>query len=368
MFRPRQVIPLIVAVLPGVFSGCGIRQDREDLTFRCGVEALAAGSPKSAIPFLSQVVASYPEAPRPRAMLAMAYALDLQPGLAVRQAELVRRDPKTDGPPGWEYVAMGIAAMTRHDPSGAVCRFEKVCSAAGAEPGMKCAAAQWLTLALLLKGDDKAALARLVRLGRDKEARTTTLLWSVLIHGHKGKNSEAAKSLTEIASQVAGRGRARAMEAVDAAKADDRDVCDAGIAAIRRGELAGAKKLFMTLHTRSANASDAQVWLALVAAAQGKWEETTGRLKKGCGEGPYRSRSLSNHLFSVVCALEGRPHALIQHLLTGRRLAGRNRLHVQVPGKAKANSSSFRDKFDRIFRRRRRPVARANRSRPLPRR
>lgn len=336
MFRLAHTSLFIAGLLLAV-CGCG-RQQHADLTFRCGVQALAAGSPRSAIPFLSQVIASDPLAPEPRAMLAMAYALDLQPDLAVRHARLVRRDPEEDGLPGWECVAMGIAALVQHDPSRAVGHFERARSLPGAGLGMKRAVAQWLTLALLLKGDDKAAMDVLKQLRRDAPARTTALLWSVLVHGHKDSIPEAAKALREIASELVGQGRMKSLKTIDTAKADDQDLCDAGVGAIREGEFARARALFTALHQRSANAGDSQVWLALMAATEGKWHEVTERLKKGCPEGPARSRSMSNNLFSVVCALERRPHAMIQHLLIGRRLMRSGRLNIHVPAKSEADS------------------------------
>lgn len=342
MFRPRQIALLVTWLL--LVTGCN-QQNHDDLTFRRGVQVLAAGSPRSAIPLLSQVVASTPGSPEPRAMLAMAYALDLQPDLAIKQAGLVHRDPKTDGPPGWGCVALGIAAMSQHNPSRAVDLFEKARSAAGTAAGVKTAANQWLALSLLLKGDDKAALELLGRSSRDNQTQTTALLWSVLIHGHNSRKTEAAKALSEVASEVVGQGRLRSLQTVDPTKADDQDLCDASIGAVRQGELDRAERLFMALHGRNPNACDAQVWLALLAVTQGNWNEVTDRLKTGCREGPRLSRSLANDLFSVICALEDRPHAVIRHLLIGRRLAGRNRLGIQ-PSKTKGDLVWFSDKIN----------------------
>ncbi len=333
MFKPSQIAFLVAGLL--LVTGCDQQAEHRDLTFRHGVQILAAGSPKSAIPLLSQVVASSPEAPQPRAMLAMAYALDLQPDLAIKQAGLVHRDPKTDDPPGWECVALGIAAMSQRDPSRAVDLFQKVLCGAGPDDDMKSAANQWLALALLLKGDDKAALNSLARFGRAKGTRTTALLWSVLIHGRNNRKAEAAQALREIVSEMAGQGRLTLLQIVDPTKADDQDLCYAGIAALRQGKLDRAEELFMALHQRNANACDAQTWLALLAVAQDNWNKVTDRLKSGGEEGPRLSRSLANDLFSVICAMEDRPHAVIQHLLIGRRLAGQNRLRIYVPSKPK---------------------------------
>lgn len=337
MYRPKQIAPVILCLLL-IASGCNHNWARADLTLRCGVEALAAGSPKAAIPFLSQVVTSEPDAPEPRAMLAMAYALDLQSGLAVKQARLVRRDPKKVWSPGWECIAMGVAAMSRHNPSQAIAHFQAVRSAPGTVSSMKRAATQWLTLALLLNGDHKEALVELDRFARDKDAATTALLWSVLIHGHKGNSPEAAKALRKVASQAIGQGRLGLLQDIDLTKADDQDMCDAGIAAIRQGQPAKAHTVFMALHRRSANACDAQVWLALLAATEGKWLLVRDNLKAGSKEGPLRSRGLACQVFSVVCALEGRPQAMIQRLLRARRLETPSRLRIQVPEKPKADS------------------------------
>ncbi len=337
MCQPKQIAPVILSLLL-IASGCNHNWARADLTLRCGVEALAAGSPKAAIPFLSQVVTSEPDAPEPRAMLAIAYALDLQSDLAVKQARLVRRDPKTIWSPGWEYIAMGVAAMSRHDPSQAIAHFQAVRAAPGAASSMKRAATQWLVLALLLKGDHNEALVALDRFALAKDAATTALLWSVLIHGHKGSSPEAAKALRKVASQAIGQGRLRLLQTIDLTKSDDQDLCDAGIAAIRQGQAAKAHELFMALHLRSANARDAQVWLALLAASEGKWSLVRDKLKAGSEKGPLRSRGLACQLLSVVCALEGRPQAMIQRLLRARRLDSPSRLRIQVPEKPKADS------------------------------
>ena len=108
-----------VALLAG---GTGCQQQQASppppgFAFDRGERFLAAGSPKSAIPFLTQTVTSTPDGPEPMALLSLAYALDLQPERAILQARKVRRPP---GNHGWEFVAVGIAKMTQHLPDEAV--------------------------------------------------------------------------------------------------------------------------------------------------------------------------------------------------------------------------------------------------------
>jgi len=262
-------------------------------------------------------------------MLAVAYALDLQPDAAVKHVRLVRGSAETDGRPGWEDIALAIACMLQDRPQEAVVHLQRPLSAAPRGPGVRAAAHQWLTLALLLGGDCQAAQTSLSdRAGDAKSpaARTTALLWSVLVHGYRRKGPEATMALSKVGAHVLGQRRAKSIEFKDVTKADDRDICDAGMAAIRDGDLARAEAMFAVLHGRNANACDSQVWLALISATRGQWSRLRERLKNACEEGPIGSRGLSNQLFSVVCALEGRPRDMVHHLLAGCRLAGRNRL------------------------------------------
>ena len=328
MFNQKEVA-LVLAVLFVGASGCA-QQKRANLSFRYGVEALASGSSRSAIPFLCQATRWDSEAPEPRSMLAVAYALNLQPEDAIRQANQVRRDHRGDGPPGWECVAMGIAAVCRHNPSSAATHFENFRSGAEASPAAKCAATQWLALALLLKGDKKGALEFLGRFPRGSELRTTALLWSVLIHGHGGDVREAADALRTIALEANGDHGPRSPQPTNLPAMGDQDLRDAGVAAVRQGHVSKAEALFSALARRDSNSYDAQVWLALISASLGRWDQAGERLKNGCHEGPMRSQSLSNDLSSVLCALKGRPRAMIQRQLTARRLARRSSLRMYV--------------------------------------
>jgi len=325
----QKEVALVLAVLFVGVSGCA-QQKRANLSFRYGVEALASGSPRTAIPFLCQATRWDSEAPEPRSMLAVAYALNLQPEDAIRQANQVRRNHRGDGPPRWECIAMGIAATYRHDPSRAVTYFENFRSGAEASPAVKRAATQWLALALLLKGDKKGALELLGRFPRGSELRTTALLWSVLIHGHDGDVREAADALRTIALEANGQDRPGSAQPTNLRAMGDQYLRDAGVAAVRQGQASKAEALFSALARRNTNSYDAQVWLALISASLGRWDQAGERLKNGCREGPMYSQSLSSDLSSVLCALEGRPRAMIQHQLAARRLARRSSLRMYV--------------------------------------
>lgn len=327
--------PLILLVLGPLCFAAGCAQPiRTDRTFRRGVEALAAGSPKAAIPFLTEAVASSPDDAEAHAMLAVAYALALEPDLAIQMVKRVHPDPGTIETPGWEHVALGIAAVVQHRPEDAAEQLRKVVDTVPSPADAKQAASQWLTLTLLLKGDWSGALDSLTLWPPADDtngARTTALLWAVLVHAHQGDAQSARRCLVKAAGDVSGPRGLKALPLAEITRADNQGLCAAGVAAIRQDKLAEAEKLFTALHARQPNAYDAQVWLALVAAAEGKWAETVSRLKNACLEGPPRSRGLANQLFSVVCALQNRPHSMIHHMLIGQRLRERDRVSGHMP-------------------------------------
>lgn len=165
--------PLILLVLGPLCFAAGCAQPiRTDRTFRRGVEALAAGSPKAAIPFLTEAVASSPDDAEAHAMLAVAYALALEPDLAIQMVKRVHPDPGTIETPGWEHVALGIAAVVQHRPEDAAEQLRKVADTASSPADAKQAASQWLTLTLLLKGEwSGAGLSYALASGRRHERR-----------------------------------------------------------------------------------------------------------------------------------------------------------------------------------------------------
>src|SRR5882724_9366299 len=120
-FKRKATRPAVCALSLSLLGGCQSTSKPAlvggDMTFQRGAQLLASGSPKSAIPFLTQTIASQPDGPEPLALLSLAYALDLQDQRAIMEAALVHRP---DGSaPGWEFVAVGIAQMDMHQPNRA---------------------------------------------------------------------------------------------------------------------------------------------------------------------------------------------------------------------------------------------------------
>ena len=323
-------------------SAVGCQQvAHEDFTYQRGVQLLAAGSPKSAIPFFSQVISAVPDGPQPHAMLALAHALDQQPKLAVKEAARVHRKAKSDGKVGWEHVALGVAALRQHQPSDAALHFAKVYAAAPSGSAVRSAAGQWLALALLLKGDRKAALVCLDRCVTAPEligTRTTCLLWTALIRGYGRNSTKATVDLAKAAKRVMGGRQEQPLSLEDAADADSQELCNAAVAAIAVGDLDQAEPLLEILDARGANTYDASVWLGLVNAAQGRWSQARKRLKAACEAGPMGSQGLANHLYGVVSALESQPSHMLHHVLLGQRKLRREPLLMQAPPKAQRDN------------------------------
>jgi len=323
------------AALAAVLLAAGCTETaRVGPAYRRGCEALAAGSPMSAIPFLTQAVAAAPDDPQAHSMLAVAYAVAREPDLAVRTARAAPADAGTPAVPGWRDVALGIAAVVRHQPDDAAGHFRRVLTADRAPDGARQTAGQWLTLALLLKGDPTAAIESMPqwhRLVEHNGTGTTALLWATLVQAHLGKAPSAREGLVGVAGCIAGPRRVTLPAATQVADLDDQDLAAAGIAAVRQDKLDEAERLFAALHARRPNACDARVWLALLAAARGNWDQTVERLKTACTDGPAPSRALANQLFSVACALRNRPQAMIRHMLVGQRLRAGARAAPQMP-------------------------------------
>jgi Tfp pilus assembly protein PilF len=339
----------VVLVSGLLLFAAGCRQGSDCLTFRRGVQMLAAGSPKSAIAPFSQVIASVPDGPEPHAMLAVAYALDFQPEPAVKHAAIAQSKRKKAEKPGWESVALGIVAASQYKPDEAISQFEQITTTAPDGSPLKAPAIQWTVLVLLQKGDPKAAgdlLAGSFAADGGAAGRTTALLWSVLIHGSQGNAAEATKAIREAAAQLMGASRIRPIETAELASRSAQDLAEAGITAVQQGDLAKAQGIFAELNKRSPNAGDSLVWLALIDAAQGQWNSARDKLRSACQAGSTGSRGMANHLFSVVCALEGHPHDMIQHILVGQRLASRNQIPLPTPTEAKAEKVWFSDRAE----------------------
>lgn len=331
---------LCLGVLGAAGAGCGPLH-REDLVFERGLQMLAAGSPRSAVPVFSQVIASVPDGPEPHAMLALAYALDLEPERAVQHAEAAKRRRDAREPPGWEVVALGLAAMSERSYGEAVDHLRRVAQEAPPQSGIRRAAAQWLTIALLLKGDRQAGLdcldAAFLSDRATARERTTALLWSALIRGRQGEVQQAGKALSDVAAQVSGAG------ASDAPRG--RGAADGAMGALARGDLRAAEEQMKALES-CPEPCNAAVWLALIAAAQGNWERACEGLKRAAAEGTPRSRGLAHGLLAVARALDGRPQEVIHHTLAGQRLLRQNRFLSGGPTEARADTVWLSDKLN----------------------
>lgn len=309
---------IFVTLVLGTLLGCAPTQPPLELTFNRGAQMLAAGSPKSAIPFLTQTIVSTPDGPEPLALLALAYALDLQSENALIQAQKVQR--KEGEAPGWEAVAVGIAEMTRRRPTPAIASLQRVITQAPADSAILPSARQWLVLAQLLKGDYPGALVTLQTLSNAPPMRSTAMLWWVVIQARQGQTKEASNALAQCAMlEVVSGGRL-----VFEGNLDDQTLYDGAIAAISIGKLDMATKMLENLQTRKPEGGDTSVWLALLDGSKGSWQGMRNKLVASCENGTLQGRSLANQLMTVVCAIEGRPEAMIDYLLAGQRLMGRD--------------------------------------------
>ncbi len=315
MWKTRAIIPILILA-----SGCRIAPDsaiQTDLTFQRGSQLLATGSPKTAIPLLTQVVASVPDGPEPHAMLSLAYALDLQSERAIAQAAQVKR--KSGEPPGWERMAVGIAELARGRPDEAVRQFDDIREQVGPESPMRVAISQWLIMALLLREDHQRALELLDELALTP-AGTTALLWRVLVYSRQGDTDEAVQALTAVAGDVA---VSRPAPVNIGQEMGDHMLYDAAIRALGDGDLEEAEKIFDDLQQRHSRAYDAPTWLALIAAADGDWTSARSRLDEARLLGSMQSRGIAHQLHGVVYAMERMPEQVVRAMVVGQRLLGR---------------------------------------------
>jgi hypothetical protein len=112
---------------------------------------------------------------------------------------------------------------------------------------------------------------------------------------------------------------------------------DAAIAALAKGDLARATDLFDRVRDRDADSGDTTIWLALISGVRENWQACRNNLLGACEKGPEESRGLASQLFSVICAMEDRPDAMVQYTLLGQRLMSRNggvsSSYIQEPAK-----------------------------------
>ena len=304
-----------LALLLGL-AGCQAPARPPGFSLDRGAQLLAGGSPKSAIPFLTQTVTSVPDGPEPVALLSLAYALDLQHDRAILQASKVRRRPGQG--PGWEAVAVGIARMTEERPAEAVAALELV----GNDSPAATAARQWCVMALLLGGSRPEAIHALETMSGDPVLRTSASLWLAVVHEQNGRKDLAQAALECCAQTVASASGEMALRG-DLNNADAQTLYDAGLAAVAKGDIAKAQYLLSRVRDRTLDACDTTVWLALIGGIQDDWQTCRNRLAAACETGSAPSRGLAAQVFSVVCALEDRPEAMIQYTLLGQRMLGR---------------------------------------------
>lgn len=311
-----KMMQLILAVSLISIIGCQA-SPHVDLTFQRGVQLLAAGSPKTAIPLLTQVVSSIPDGPEPHAMLAMAYALDLQSERAIAQARQAQREKNE--PPGWELIAVGIAELSQGRYDKAASRFDEVDMSFPPEHPMSVAARQWLVLSMLLKGDFKVSMDLLNGL-EITSGRSTAMLWTVLVLARQGMAQEASEMLAIIAATSSLPGPT---STTTNNPPDSRTLYEQALIAVSVREFDKAQESFTALIERNSNSCDAPTWLALIAAAEGDWSLTMTRLRDGCETGSNKSRGVANQLYGVACAMERMPDNVVRSMVVGQRLLGR---------------------------------------------
>ena len=309
-------------------------------TFDRGERFLAAGSPKSAIPFLTQTVTSVADGPEPMALLSLAYALDLQPERAILQARQVRRPPGT--PRGWEYVAVGIAKMTQHLPDEAISLLRPVAAEDSQLNPIAVSAQQWLTLAQLQNNDPDGAMLTLTALSQTNSMKSSALLWTTLIQEQRGNRDLARAALIQAANCTATDSGRRAL-AGNLTGAAMQSIYDAGIAAVGAGNLSRADELFRRVRRESADAGDTAIWQALLLGVQEDWPAARAKLSEASDAGSEQTRGLANQLFSVVCAMEDRPELMVQYTLTGQRLMGRTAAASYIHEQEKPDPVWFSD-------------------------
>lgn len=311
----NQVLLWALSGLAVTLAGC--RTSPSTMTLQRGSQLLAAGSPGSAIPLLSQTVAATPDGPEPLALLALAYALDQQPERAIAQAVLVHRN--STAPPGWEIVAVGVAEMISRRPDLSIQILERVVLRCSVDTPIGQAARQWLALAQVLNGQRDQAALTLHDLGKCTFMQASAMVWTVLIQSHAGQPEAASEALTRCATAIATRA-----QPMPSGELTGQALYDSAVTMVAAGNLDTAKGRFISLQQGGGDTADVPVWLALIAAAQGDYYGARDGLKVACTKGSRPCRGLASQLYSVVFALDDRADAMIKYMLAGQRLLGRH--------------------------------------------
>lgn len=255
-----------------------------DMTLDRGAQLLAAGSPKSAIPFLTQTVAATPDGPEPIALLALAYALDCQPERALAQAQLVHR-AKGEAP-GWEVLAVGIAHLSAGRYQEALVPLRQAAEQTPATARNQ-AALQWLALDQLLANQPEAALGTLKALGQNPALQPTALLWTVLIQAARNDTGAASAALVVCAKLLTPASRLPITNYQLPKTVDDQTLYDAALAALANNDLPASTRLFKLVVDHDPEASDAPVWLALLATAREPWAAARAQLSERVETTPH---------------------------------------------------------------------------------
>ena len=181
------------------------------------------------------------------------------------------------------------------------------------------AARQWLTLAQVLAGNRDQAVESLQSLAESLPMKASAMLWATLIHAQAGRSKQAAESLTQCAAAVTRN------DPVPAGDLSGQALYDSAVATAAAGNLETAQ---VTLRCPAAAGSSGggRAGLDRPAGRGPRRLVCRPRPSEGsdCRSGTLRSRGLANQLFAVVCALEDRPDAMIEHMLAGQRLLGRS--------------------------------------------
>jgi len=329
----KKVAPWIALSILAI-AGCE-PTNRVDLTFQRGAQLLSAGCPQAAIPFLTQVIASEPDGPEPYAMLALAYALDLQSDRAVLYANQVRRPE--GAPPGWEAIAVGIAFLAEQRPLEAGAHFEATLSALPEGSCLRQATAQWLVLAYACAGEPDKAMESLQTLMANDSTHLTASLWAVLLLAYEHRLPEASEQLGNAAAEVAIRtpgGNPRTF-----VRQDTQDPYDTVLALLAGGQFDKAQALLDEMSKdRAGLPYDLPVWRALLSAATGRWQQARDELLAACQANNSGCQGVASHLSSVVYALERRPEAMMASMLAGQRLLGSRHTPAHVVSQPKPES------------------------------
>lgn len=327
---------LLASCLVSLAAGCA-QPSTDSLTFRRGVQILAAGSPRLAIPLFSQVISAIPDGPEPHAMLAMAYALDLRSEAACRQAVVSQSKRGSRSAPGWECVALGIADLTRRRTEQARQRFSALADDDRCQSGVRHAAAQWAVLAALVEGRCDLALDLLQkqRQAPQPERQITAMLWTVLVAARAQQRDPAVETLKALAARFVS---PVVPPAGDPAYRSSAELRDAALRAMAKGDLPAARQALADLREKDPAPAEALLWDGLISAAQGDWSRACSELDRASRMGSRTVRGLARHLQTVAAAAEGDAGQTVAHLLAGQRLMSNPQTFGLQPTQAKGEN------------------------------